>query len=557
MRAPSPPPLHRALSLAALALLGVGGALWLDRPVLSADADAARFLGGVSTPGSPLLEAAAAFALRNAPFGARVIAGKVVALLAWLVASAVLAKRILPTMIGTGPAAFRTEATPLVLRWVVVALVLASAPVVATFHLGGAILALSLLLAAEECDAAGHALAGVTLAFAASLQSTPFALAALLGGLVTVARARTATAALRALAPGLALALRATPLAHDWAPRAFLDVMPPSTVPAIPVDGVVVGLGALGLVIAAWRGVMRDVRPATEGLVLALVLPLTYAHHEAWLGLDPSTARAAVVIALARPMAAAASASFTLAGRDALAGYRRVFLALAWLAFVARAGTDLAWRAREAFGETDVARALVADVPAHAVVLVDEGPLFARLVVARANGALPADTTVLRAAHEEPSRLAAELNLDDGLRPLVRDLTMRGEADARSLFEVAALRPVRTGAMGMLRGDAASRVVPSGFFLRPIDESRETVATARSPEVDADALEQVLAAVRESHDRTTNIEAHRLLCTEASVLAYSARRETAARYCRLMAADAATIRCSICPSELRVSAQDR
>jgi hypothetical protein len=113
------------------------------------------------------------------------------------------------------------------------------------------------------------------------------------------------------------------------------------------------------------------------------------------------------------------------------------------------------------------------------------------------------------------------------------------------------------GAMAMLRGDAASRLVPSGFFLRPIDESRETVAAARSPEVDAEALEQVLAAVRESRDRTTNVEAHRLLCTEASVLAYSARRETAARYCRLMAPAAATIRCSICPSELRVSAQDR
>jgi hypothetical protein len=435
--------------------------------------------------------------------------------------------------------------------------VLASAPVVATFHLGGALLALSLLLAAEECDAAGYAPAGVALAFAASLQSTPFALAALVGGIVTVARARTATAALRALVPGLALALRAMPLAHDWAPRAFLEAMPPSTLPAIPVDGVVVGLGALGLVIAAWKGVMRDVRPATEGRVLALVLPLTYAHHEAWLGLDASTARAAVVIALARPMAAAASASFTLAGRDALAGYRRVFLALAWLAFVARAGTDLAWRAREAFSEADVARALVADVPAHAVVLVDDGPLFARLVVARANGALPDDVTLLRAAHEDPARLAAELNLDDGLRPLVRDLTMRGEADARSLFEVAAQRPVRTGAMAMLRGDAAARLVPSGFFLRPIDEVRETVAGARTPEVDAEALEQVLAAVRESRDRTTTIEAHRLLCTEASVLAYSARRETAARYCRLMAPAAATIRCSICPTELRVSAQDR
>ncbi len=557
MRAPSPPRLHRAMSLTALALFGVGGVLWLDRPVLSTDTDAAAFLGGVAFPGAPLFEAMAAAMLRHAPFDVRLAAGRLMALTAWLTAAAMLARRVLPTMIVAGPPPFRTEVTPRLLRWIVVALVLASAPVVATFHLGGALVPLALLLAAEECDADRNFAASAAFAFAASMHSAPFAIAALAGGMLSLGRARSASAAFRALAPGVALALRALPLAHDWAPQAFLETLPPSALPHVGIDGVVVGLGVIGLALALWKGSIHHVRPATEALVVVVVLPLAYVHREAWLGLDAPTARAAIVIALARPMGVAAAASFTLAGRDALAAYRRLFLAIAWLAFVARAGTDLAWRAREAFAETDAARALVADLPPHALVIVDDGRLFARLIVARANGAIEPTTSILRAAHEDPARLAVELSRDDALRPVVRDLTLRGDVDARSLFEVAEARPVRTGAVGMLRGDTAMRLVPAGFFLRPIDEVRETVATARNPEVDDRALDAVLGALREGHDRTTSIEAHRLLCSEASLFAYSGRREVAARYCHLMAPDLATIRCSVCPNELRVSAQDR
>jgi hypothetical protein len=99
--------------------------------------------------------------------------------------------------------------------------------------------------------------------------------------------------------------------------------------------------------------------------------------------------------------------------------------------------------------------------------------------------------------------------------------------------------------------------VPAGYFLRPLDEERESLAAARTPELDEKTLEGTLSSLRAGTDRAANLEAHRLLCTEAALFAASARKEIASRYCRLMAPSAATVRCSICPNELRVSARDR
>jgi hypothetical protein len=77
------------------------------------------------------------------------------------------------------------------------------------------------------------------------------------------------------------------------------------------------------------------------------------------------------------------------------------------------------------------------------------------------------------------------------------------------------------------------------------------------PAVDEDRLAPALASLREGADRASIVEAHRLLCTEAALLASTARREAAARYCRLMAPAASSVRCSVCPRELQLSARDR
>lgn len=557
MRASRPSVSSRFAFGGALALFGVGGALWLDRPVASTDSDAARVLGGVASPGSPLVESLLAAALRPLRFDVRVEAARAVLLVTWLLAAAVLARRVMPTMIAAGPAAFRDGRIASLLRWVVVALVLASAPVVGTFHLGGALVPLALLLVVDELDHEKHAALASLAAFAVSLEGPSFAIAALAGGATALLRQRTAMAALRTLAPGLALAVRALPVAERLGPLAFLAKLPPLPVAALPIDGVVVGLGTVGIVVAIMRRAMPQVRVATEALALALVLPLVCLDRERLVGLDTATARAAVVIALARPMAAAAAASFTLAGHDTLARYRRVFLGVAWLAFVARAGTELAYRARETFASADDARGLVDEIPVDAVVLVDDDALFGRLVVARAVNALPASTSLLRWSHESPSRLAAELDRDAGLRPLVRDLTLRGQGDPRTVFDLAKARPTRSTAGAVWTSDTATRLVPAAYFLRPVDEERESAAAAKTPELDDKALDATLSALREGHDRAANLEAHRLLCTEAALFAASGRKEIASRYCHLMAPSAATVRCSICPNELRVSARDR
>jgi hypothetical protein len=557
MRAPRPTVSSRVAFAGALVFFGVAGALWLDRPVASTDSDAARVLGGVATQGSALVESVLAAALRPLRFDLRVEAARAVLLVAWLLAAAVLARRVMPTMVAAGPAAFRDGRIASLLRWVIVALVLASAPVVGTFHLGGALVPLALLLALDELDHDARPALACVLAFAASLEGTPFALAALAGGIATLLRQRSALAALRALVPGLALALRALPIAERLNPLAFLAVMPPLPVAATPIDGVVIGLGTAGIVIAILRRAMPQPRVASEVLALVLVLPLVCLDRERFLGLDAATARAAVVLGLARPMAAAAAASFTLAGRDTLARYRRAFLGLAWLAFVARAGTDLAYRARETFAGADEARGLVTEIPENAVVLVDDDALLGRLVVARAVNALPASTTILRWSHESPTRLAAELDRDVALRPLARDLTLRGQGDPRTVFDLAKTRPTRSTAGAIWTADTATRLVPAGYFLRPLDEERESASAAKTPELDDKALEETLGALRDGRDRSANLEAHRLLCTEAALFAASGRKEIAGRYCHAMAPSAATVRCSICPNELRVSARDR
>ena len=557
MRAPRPPASSRLAFGGALAFFGLGGALWLERPIASTDTDAARVLGGVAAPGSPLVEAVLAFLLRPLRFELRVDAARAVLLIAWVAAAAVIARRTMPTMIATGPASFRDGRVPALLRWVVVALVLASAPVVATFHLGGSLIPLALLLAIDELDHDGHVAMASFAAFALGLEGAPFAVAAVAGGLALVRRDRSARAVLRTLAPAAALAVRALPIAEALNPLAFVAALPARAPSTTPIDGVVIALGTVGVVFGILRRAMPNVRVASEGLVLAVVLPLACLDREGWAGLDTTTARAAVIVALARPMSAAAAASFTLAGRDALAPYRHLFLGIAWLSFVARAGTDLAFRARETFASADDARGLFADVPDRAVVLVDGNALFDRLVVARAVNALPASTTLLRWTRESPSRLAAELDRDADLRPLVRDLTLRGKGDPRTVFDLAKVRPTRSTAGAVWTSDTAHRLVPAGFFLRPLDDERETSLAAKAPEVDDAALEATLGALREGHDRVTSLEAHRLLCTEAALFAASGRSEIASRYCRVMAGSAASVRCSICPSELRVSARGR
>jgi hypothetical protein len=557
MRDASPSPHERAFDVGALALAGLGGALWLDRPIGSADVDAARLLGGVAAPGSPLLETFVAAALRPLAFDARVLVAQALTIAAWALTAALVASRVRPTILAAGPASFARSAMPGVLRWVVAALVLACAPVVGTFHVGGALVPLALVLAADELDHDGRHGAAALAALIAALQGPSFAFAGLVGGVVVMARTRSLAGVARLLAPGLALAIRALPIAEHLHPLAFLERLPASPLPALPVDGVVVGLGCAGVVVAILRRAMPNVRPATEAIALGLVLPLVCVDRESWLGLDAATARALVVVALARPMAAAAAASFTLAGRDTLARYRQVFLGVAWLAFVARAGTDLACRARDTLQSTDHARGIVADVPADAVVMVDDDGLFARLVVARALGALGERATVLRWSNERPARLAAELDRDEAFRPMVRDLALRGQGDPRTLFDLAKTRPVRSTAGAMWTADTAARLVPAGFFLRALDEEREPANVAKTPTLEKPALEATLASLRTGTDRAGTIEAHRLLCTEAALFASSSRREIAGRYCRLMAPASDTVRCSVCPSELRLSARDR
>ncbi len=554
MRAPPSPPLSRAITPLFLALFGATGALWLDRPVSSLDSDAARLLGGVSTPHGPLIEAGFAALFQRASFDARVHLGHLVALGAWILLAWALAKRITPVLSLTGPIQFRTERSPFLLRWIVVALILASAPVLAIFHLGGSLLPLALLVSAEECDSEHDFAKGSILALLASLQGVPFALAALFGGVMVTARERSAWAALRTLAPGVGLGLCALPFAHDIQPVAFLNDLPNAARDPGTIDAVVTALALAGVAIGLAKRALLPLRHASELLVFAVVFPAVFFHKTGLLALDEHTARAAILIALARPVAAATAASFTLAGRDALAPYRRVFVGVAWLAFVARAGTDFAWHAREAFAESDSFRSLTEGLPPDAVVLVDDNTLFSHLVLARANGALPPSTTVLRWANEDPARLAAELALDDNLRPIVRDLMLRGRVDPRSLFDVARVRPVRTTASPILKTETTARLVPSGFFLRPIDEKTETLASARTPNLDEAALESTLASLRLHGDQQTLVEAHRLLCTETSVFAASGRRDLAARYCRLMAPAAERVRCSICPTETRISA---
>jgi hypothetical protein len=557
MRDASPSPHERALDLGALALVAVGGALWLDRPLASTDVDAARLLGGVAAPGSPLLESLVASALHPLAFDARLIAARALTLAAWTLTAALLAHRVRATILAAGPVSFRTSTLPGVLRWVVAALVLACAPVVGVFHVGGPLVPLALLLAADELDDAGRYGAAAVAALLAGLHGAPFAAAGLVGGALAMGRSRSLAAAARLLAPGLSLAIRALPLAERLHPLAFLEHLPTSPIPALPIDGVVVGLGCAGVVTAILRRAMPRVRPATEGLALALVLPLVCLDRERWLALDAATARALVVVALARPMAAAAAASFTLAGRDTLARYRQMFLGIAWLAFVARAGTDLACRARDTRPAIDAARSLVADLPEGAVVMVDDDGLFARLVVARALGTIGPGAAILRWADERPARLAAELERDRALRPIVRDLALRGRGDPRTLFDLAKARPVRTTAGAVWTADTAARLVPAGFFLRALDEEREPASVAKTPSLEEPGLETALEGVRSSGDRATTIDAHRLLCTEAALFAASSRRELAGRYCRLMAPASGVVRCSVCPNELRVSARDR
>jgi hypothetical protein len=457
-----------------------------------------------------------------------------------------------------GPVSFRASALPALLRWVVVALVLASAPVVSSLRLGSTLVPLALLLATEELDGEARHGAATVCAFFASLQGAPFAVAALAGGALRLARSRSLGATMHMLASAIALAVRALPLAERLHPLAHLDRLPTVVLtPPQHVDTVVVALGCAGLVVAILRRAMPEPRPASEIATIAIVLPLACIDRESWIGLDAATARTAVVVALARPMAAAAAASFTLAGRDRLARYRGLFLGVAWLAFVARAGTDLAYRAREAPPGADASRGIVAGLPEHAAVLVDDDALFARLLVARALGVIPESTAILRWANESPARLAAELSRDGSLRPMVRDLTLRGQGDPRTLFDLAKGRPVRSTAGSVWTPDTASRLVPAGFFLRPLDEEREPASLARTPAVDDRALAETLAALHEGSDRASTVEAHRLLCTQAGLFASSSRRELAGRYCRLMAPASDVVRCSVCPNELRLSARDR
>ena len=140
---------------------------------------------------------------------------------------------------------------------------------------------------------------------------------------------------------------------------------------------------------------------------------------------------------------------------------------------------------------------------------------------------------------------------------MVRDLTLRGQGDPRTLFDLAKARPVRTTAGAVWTADTATRLVPAGFFLRALDEEREPASAAKNPAVDEERIAPALAALRDGVDRAATIEAHRLLCTEAALLASTARRESAARYCRLMAPASAVVRCSVCPRELQLSARDR
>ena len=322
------------------------------------------------------------------------------------------------------------------------------------------------------------------------------------------------------------------------------------------IDGLIFALGLVGAGVAVVRGAMPGLRPASEVAVLALALPFVGAGQERLLGLEPGVARAAIAIALARPIAAAAAASVTLAGTDALARYRRPFLGLGWLAFVARACTELAGDSPNESAAKDPFRALCTDVPAGAVVLADDEALFSRLLVARAVGALPPSTALFRWSGESPARLAAELVRDDSLRPLVRDLTLRGHVAPRTLLELARSRPVRTTAAAAWTPESAARLIPAGLLLRPTEEEAGDVAMARVATLDEAPIEALLAGLRQSVDPTDLIDTHRLLCSAAALFASSHRRDLAGHYCRVMAPDVAVVRCSVCLPEMRVSATD-
>jgi hypothetical protein len=164
-------------------------------------------------------------------------------------------------------------------------------------------------------------------------------------------------------------------------------------------------------------------------------------------------------------------------------------------------------------------------LPAGAVVMVSDRPLMARLLAARASGALRGDLALVPTFDLRGPLGTRELLREPKLQPFWRDMALLSAPDEWSLSSLAAARPLVLPFEPRWDRTLARHLVPVGLFARFEAEPRGTSDRRRALEAIAPYRERLARAITAPADPELLAITSTLLRARALSLAASGDRD--------------------------------